>query len=223
MARDWDRTERALKQLLAEVRIRRNASLPAISRLPSEVLTMIFSLVVYSDPPQVPISAPQMAAYEVMLDNIFDEFDINSWEDIRLLEPGTLGWICLSHVCTYWRNIVLHTPQFWADHLGHLPRRVPCRTELRGEAHRPCTIWLRPIYTQFSRRTRRVLAPPHRVAHKRSHSLPVSKYFRQSRKRTGIAAVAPSNVPNRSTSSGAQRPPTELISYYGTCAYYIWL
>ena len=101
VAREWDITERALELLLVKVRVRRNGSLPSISRLPPEILSMIFSLVVYADPPRAPMCDDQVECLDKMVrDAVLSEVDDSSpWEDIRVRD-GYLGWIRMSHVCT---------------------------------------------------------------------------------------------------------------------------
>ncbi|KZV75240.1 hypothetical protein PENSPDRAFT_748623 [Peniophora sp. CONT] len=122
VARDWDLTERALELLLTEVRLRRNTSVPAMSGLPPELLSSIFTLLVYAEPPQIAVSASKMDRLEIFREEYLNDVDDNTWEYVHRRQRGTLGWMRLTHVCAHWRRILLQTPRVWGDHMGYLPR-----------------------------------------------------------------------------------------------------
>ncbi|VDB85118.1 unnamed protein product [Peniophora sp. CBMAI 1063] len=119
---DWDRAERALQLLVTEIRVRRNASLSPIFRLPAEVLSIVFSLVVCSGPPHIPRTAAALSNYQSVKEDVFDDLDTNTWGHIPLVEQGSLEWLRLTHVCSRWRKLLVDNCHLWADNLGHLPR-----------------------------------------------------------------------------------------------------
>ncbi|KZV67683.1 hypothetical protein PENSPDRAFT_754739 [Peniophora sp. CONT] len=81
---------------------------PPISRLPPEIMVLIFKVVAIIDPPN----------YQFFMT-----------ED----DGSTLGWIRISHVNRHRRKLCLHTPDLWALHLGVLPLALPEFIERAGE------------------------------------------------------------------------------------------
>ncbi|KAI0044497.1 hypothetical protein FA95DRAFT_1496973, partial [Auriscalpium vulgare] len=63
-----------------------NSNLPS-SRLPPEIMSRVFTILVSIDPPT------------------------------RTVRPVKirLGWLSITHVCKRWRDIALHLPTLWAD------------------------------------------------------------------------------------------------------------
>ncbi|TFY58185.1 hypothetical protein EVG20_g8247 [Dentipellis fragilis] len=77
----------AVGALLCSLRTRYNAVAP-ISRLPPEVLTTIFGILKKLDPP--PNTKPDGPGYHI-------------------------GWLRLTHVCSQWRTVALHSPCLWTN------------------------------------------------------------------------------------------------------------
>ncbi|KZV62510.1 hypothetical protein PENSPDRAFT_758655 [Peniophora sp. CONT] len=117
-----NRTERTLELLTLDIRGFRNSSIPCISLLPAEILTMIFMLVA-SDPDNTP-HAP-VETVEDLKDWDDDHNVLIVMRDVCLrkdvLTPGSLGWVKLGHVCRQWRIVLCGIPTLWARILGRLP------------------------------------------------------------------------------------------------------
>ncbi|KZV62515.1 hypothetical protein PENSPDRAFT_758659 [Peniophora sp. CONT] len=117
-----DRVVRTLELLLSDARMRRNATLPCISRLPPEVTATIFGYCTVEEPPHAPCDRKKKE--EIIDANHIDVLtDIwavrHVWKDA--LSDGTIGWIRLTHVCRRWRELLLGTATLWASTLGRLP------------------------------------------------------------------------------------------------------
>ncbi|KZV75222.1 hypothetical protein PENSPDRAFT_748606 [Peniophora sp. CONT] len=136
VAREYDFTERLLQQLLNKLRVHRNASLAPISRLPPEVLNMIFAELVYSDSeiPHTTISASASNLYHLAERFVFADVcagDYGFYPDPQGHHRCSLGWVRLTHVCARWRYILLDTPRYWADFVGTLPLPAAVKEFLR--------------------------------------------------------------------------------------------
>ncbi|KZV62514.1 hypothetical protein PENSPDRAFT_758658 [Peniophora sp. CONT] len=122
LANEFDDTERILELLLTDIRFQRNAIVPASSKIPPEVLKIIFELVAEEDTPHAPID---VEVKEKFMDTNGIRYNIRAgegyraWEDA--MESGSLGWVRLTHVCRYWRDILCGLPALWATILGRLP------------------------------------------------------------------------------------------------------
>ncbi|VDC01315.1 unnamed protein product [Peniophora sp. CBMAI 1063] len=99
---------------------------PAISTLPEDILEIIFSCLADIWPPRGPMlfadSGMMQYNTEVLSGTEKREKDVTG----RALPSfgagdSTLGWICLIHICSAWRQLVFRIPSLWARHLGTLP------------------------------------------------------------------------------------------------------
>ncbi|VDC03566.1 unnamed protein product [Peniophora sp. CBMAI 1063] len=85
------------RALSLEMSTRANALAP-VSRLPKEILLMIFAIFDDEEP------YPSL---------------------IRGGRGGNLGWMRYGHVCKAWRVVLLGAPHFWARNVAALPRALP--------------------------------------------------------------------------------------------------
>jgi hypothetical protein len=95
--------------LVRSLRERRNAISP-ISRLPLEVLVLIFKS--YRDDDS---RVRRRARNPQNLSHLTDGYSGCSCVYCDLTRAGLSGWIVCSRVCQRWRNIVLGTPSLWSD------------------------------------------------------------------------------------------------------------
>ncbi|VDB87395.1 unnamed protein product [Peniophora sp. CBMAI 1063] len=118
-AREFDDILRTLELLMLDARSRRNMAVPAISRLPEEVITMILKLVAAEDEPRPQIDKSLVEKHENgdLTDRVADR---QLW-DKTFNEGGCLGWIRLTHVCRSWRSLLLSIGSLWSNALGRLP------------------------------------------------------------------------------------------------------
>ncbi|VDC06786.1 unnamed protein product [Peniophora sp. CBMAI 1063] len=87
-----------------------------VSRLPPEILGMIFSLAAIIDPPIAPLSSGEF-------ERLVDDLRTHPTSDEKEYPSGNgaLGFIRLSHVCRSWRETVLSMRRLWADVVGIIP------------------------------------------------------------------------------------------------------
>ncbi|KZV65357.1 hypothetical protein PENSPDRAFT_132665 [Peniophora sp. CONT] len=124
LAKPWACAERVLELVVHELRVRRNAIVPGISRLPPEVLSLILLHCSNNESPREPLPEDDIGEYlyYVDRDQYYEEDQAHhDWNRLVLPLGGQLGWIRLTHVCRSWRSLLLNTPKHWADSFGLLP------------------------------------------------------------------------------------------------------
>ncbi|KZV67184.1 hypothetical protein PENSPDRAFT_654282 [Peniophora sp. CONT] len=106
-----------------------NTIIPAISVLPEDILSMVFSAFADVAPPLGPMlySDSSMKRYAASVANLARGTEKKEKDPTgRVLLPfgaghSTLGWIELGHVCAIWRTLLFRMPSLWARCLGTLP------------------------------------------------------------------------------------------------------
>ncbi|KZV62508.1 hypothetical protein PENSPDRAFT_758653 [Peniophora sp. CONT] len=151
-----DRTERTLQLLRLDIRAFRNSAMPLISRLPHEILAMIFEFSA-RDPDNTPHSP--VATKELNKANSssnYTTFGILRDRHVRedIFRTGSIGWIQLGHVCRQWRTLLLGMQAIWAQILGRLPSGDE-NILMRAGEHAPLDIFT--TCTPFSLQDQRIL------------------------------------------------------------------
>ncbi|KZV66832.1 hypothetical protein PENSPDRAFT_755368 [Peniophora sp. CONT] len=103
------------------LRAERNAHTTTLANLPSEVLSTVFSLCAEIDRPVAPIDRAIRNAFE--RDDAGTEWAEPSGQWFSE-KSGRLGCIYISHVCSHWRRLIVHSPLLWAKEVGTLPSAV---------------------------------------------------------------------------------------------------
>ena len=104
----------AVRRDLLDLGSRRNAFVPAISRLPAETLAEIF------------------LAFE-------QQYRADSFVEDDEPQERPIGWICITHVCRRWRDVALDAPRLWR-HVPMLYNSDISATFLERSKHTPLYI-----------------------------------------------------------------------------------
>ncbi|VDB87404.1 unnamed protein product [Peniophora sp. CBMAI 1063] len=151
----FDRTESILELLLRDIRSKRNATLPYISRLPPELMSIIFTIIAAENPPHQPADSDARDTFRNRM--MPAQRDDSSWDQAILaeaFEPGSLGWIKLAHVCQSWRNMIHGMASLWAGVLGRLPMADEEALERAGDR---ASLSLTTVDAPFCLETPRIL------------------------------------------------------------------
>ncbi|VDB87397.1 unnamed protein product [Peniophora sp. CBMAI 1063] len=144
LVEEIDRTEEILELLLSDVRSRRNATASALTSLPPEIMSLIFEASAQVDAPSPPIDVEEMEAHleSLCLDVVGEGHRV--WNDA--VQPGSLGWVRLAHVCRNWRNIICGMSGLWSSILGRLPLGEEVILQ-RARGH--CPVDISCVYSAF--------------------------------------------------------------------------
>lgn len=133
------------------LRAERNSHLANPINLPSEVLSIVFSMCAEVDRPVAPINRTIRSAFEEEKVFVYDDGEYET----ELVEPsgkwfsdksGRLGWIVISHVCTHWRRLIVHLPLLWAKEIGTLPSAIHTMLRRSGPS---CPLTLSTLGSSF--------------------------------------------------------------------------
>lgn len=101
-----------------------NSTIPFFTRLPVEVLAMIFD-VVAADPDNTPHAPVDIGDLRLEESSEGYTLALRMLRDTRLQQEitarGSLGWVRLGHVCHQWREVLNDMRALWARILGRLP------------------------------------------------------------------------------------------------------